>query len=174
MNPAHAALRPRRSDDSDALAAILEEQQPASRYPFAWPLPMPIEDFIYRPSDESSWVAEVGGRQAGHVSLGTVADDDGGRIFMEPLGVEAGRLRIISALFTSTASRGHGVGSMLLTHAEQLILDRGLIPVLDVVPAHATALALYRRRGWREIATGRPKWLPDDSPDVLYLALLSD
>lgn len=171
MTRARASLRPRRPEDSDGLAAILEEQRPTSRYPFLWPLPMPVKDFIYRDSDASSWVAELDGRLAGHVSVGTVTDDDYGRVFTEALGVEAGRLRTISALFTSTDARGHGVGSTLLTLAEGFILERGLIPVLDVLPAHATALALYRRRGWHEVARNRPSWLPDAAPDVIYMAL---
>ena len=147
------------------------EQRAASLYPFVWPLPMPVEDFIYRAHDEASWVADDEGGVAGHVSVGLVTDDDDGNVFTRALGAPADKLRIVSTLFTSAAARGRGVGSALLTRTENHIVERGLIPVLDVVPAHSTAQALYRRRGWHEIASGRPSWLPDGAPDVRYLAL---
>lgn len=60
----------------------------------------------------------------------------------------------------------------MLAHAEADIVDRGLVPVLDVLPVHAAASAMYARRGWRTVTTGRPEWLPDGVADVHYLALL--
>jgi hypothetical protein len=43
--------------------------------------------------------------------------------------------------------------------------------VLDVVPVHAGALALYEAAGWREVCRVRTHWLPDDQPDVLGMVL---
>lgn len=165
-------LRAREASDLPVLADILARQQASSRYPFRWPLPMPDVDFVARSSDENAWVAHEGPRLLGHVAVGIVSEDDFGEIFRDGLGIEVDRLRSVTTLFTSIEARSLGVGRALLAHAEADIVDRGLVPVLDVLPVHAAASAMYARRGWRTVATGRPEWLPDGVADVHYLALL--
>lgn len=131
---------------------------------------MPIEEFIKRASDEHAWIAADGDRLLGHVAVGHVTDDFG-RIFSDRHGLATTRMRSVTTLFTAVDARGRGVGRALMELAEQNILGRGLVPVLDVVPTHATAFAMYERRGWRSVATGRPEWLPNDAPDVHYMTL---
>lgn len=165
-------LRAREASDLPVLADILTRQQASSRYPFRWPLPMPDVDFVARSSYENAWVAHEGPRLLGHVAVGIVSEDDFGEIFRDGLGIEVDRLRSVTTFFTSIEARSLGVGRALLAHAEADIVDRGLVPVLDVLPVHAAASAMYARRGWRTVATGRPEWLPDGVADVHYLALL--
>jgi hypothetical protein len=66
------AIRGRRPEDLPRLVEILAAQQPASRYPFRWPLPFPVEEFVVRSHEEAGWVALVDGRLVGHVSVGRV------------------------------------------------------------------------------------------------------
>ena len=50
-------IRLRDDGDRDALVRLLCEQQPVSGYPVRWPLPGPVEGFIFRDRDEIAWVA---------------------------------------------------------------------------------------------------------------------
>lgn len=162
-------LRERQPDDVPRLVALLTEQQPTSGYPMRWPLPFPAEQFIVRPHEERAWVAtEADGRIVGHVAVSRVEGD--GLAEFRAAGV-TGRLAAVSVLLVDPACRGRGVGSRLLEHAVAAIRADGRQPVLDVAPVHAAALALYRRRGWREVRAIRPPWLPAHQPDVLLMVL---
>ena len=159
-------VRPRRDPDLPHLAELLVEQQAASQYPVRWPLPVPVEKFLVRPTEERAWVAVDGaGRLLGHVAVHGLGDDDVSEALRAALvdhrggGAAAG---VVAVLFTSAASRGTGVGGLLFDTAVTWIIDDGRTPVLDVVPAHAAALDFYRHRGWVEIGTFHPPWLGAD------------
>ncbi|MDN5724567.1 MAG: GNAT family N-acetyltransferase [Propionibacteriales bacterium] len=167
-------VRARTSADLPALTEVLARQQPASRYPFRWPLPFPSEDFIARPGERAAWVAEVDGRVAGHVSVtGIVGDADHGELvdaWTRATGVGVDQLGCLSVLFADVDVRGRGVGRALMDAAEGWIIDHGLHPVLDVVPIGAP-MALYASRGWRVVGQARPPWLPDDEPPMQAMVL---
>ncbi len=161
-------VRARRPVDLPGLVELLGEQQAASRYPMRWPSPFPAEQFLVRPTEEQAWVAEVDGTLAGHVSV-TTPDGEMAEAFAEACpGREVAE---VSVLFSGTAFRGTGVGGRLLDTAVAAIRDSGRTPALDVLPAHSTAAAVYRHRGWVEVGRARPGWLPDDQPDVLLMVL---
>jgi GNAT superfamily N-acetyltransferase len=150
------------------LAALLGEQQASSRYPLRWPLPFPVEDFLVRPSEERAWVAELDGLLLGHVAVGRVVDADAAQVFSE---AGASDPASVSVLFTALAARGTGTGRLLLDTAVAWIRSEGRQPVLDVLPTHGPALAVYRHLGWVEVGTTRPPWLPADHPDELLMLL---
>jgi len=52
-------VRARRDEDIPVVVKLLTEQQPVSRYPFRWPLPFPVEQFIVRGSEQAAWVCEL-------------------------------------------------------------------------------------------------------------------
>lgn len=153
-------VRPRRPEDVPPLAELLAEQQPSSSYPLRWPLPVPVEDFLVRRDEQGAWVAEGDGGLLGHVAVAWVGVDPIGLAFREALGRED--LGVVEVLFTSLAARGRGVGGLLHDQAVGWIRAQGRAPVLDVVPSHAAALAVYRHRGWREVGTIHVDWLRDD------------
>lgn len=164
-------VRPRRPDDLPPLVALLERQQPRSRYPFRWPLPFPPEQFLARATEERAWVAEVAGAPAGHIAVTALAGDEFAAIWTAASGRGPAALACISAFFVDESLRGSGVGGLLLDTAVGWIREQGRQPVLDVVQRHSSALAIYLRRGWRPVGEVRPPWLPDDEPPVLAMVL---
>ncbi len=168
-------VRVRVEADLPALVSVLEAQRVESRYPLRWPLPFPPEEFVWRSSDLTGWVAEVDGRVVGHVAV-QAADD-----VFTPGGLgeawSAGHdrpvheLGILGTLFVDPSTRGRGVGRALHDVAVEWLRAQGLAPCLDVVPVHAAALVMYERLGWREVTRIRPPWLPDDEPDVVVMVL---
>lgn len=167
-------IRPRRDEDLPALGRALVEQQSASRYPHRDPLPMPPEEFVARPGALATWTAEIDGEPVGHVAVLPVLPDghepELARLWSAGHGLPADRLGEIGVYFTSTASRGTGVGSALMRTALADLESRGLAPCLDVVP-FGTAAEYYRRSGWIEVGSTRPSWLGDDAPAVLAMIL---
>ncbi len=166
--PVEVMVRPRAAQDLPELAQILAEQQPTSRYPFRWPLPFPVEQFIVRETEEASWVAEIDGRPVGHVSVGRPRGDLADE-FLQITGRDD--VATVSVLFVATSTQGSGVGGRLLDTAVTWAQDRGRLPVLDVFPSHGAALALYRRRGWREVGQTHPEWLPAGEDPLLLMVL---
>lgn len=169
-------VRARRDEDLPHLEQALGRQQPRSGYPVRWPLPFPVVDFIVRPQEIAAWTAVLGaddpaggGRPVGHVSLTRVEDDDLGRVWAAGAGLPIDRLVCVSALFVDEGLRGSGVGTALLTTAQERAGELGLRPVLDVAQRHRGAAEFYARRGWRIIGRTRPPWLPEDDPDVLLM-----
>lgn len=166
-------VRPRTTADLPALVEALAEQQARSRYPLRWPLPFPVEHFLVRPTEEGSWVAESAGKVVGHVTVGRVDPGPAADVFVKELGAAGPEvLASVSVLFVAVAARGSGVGGFLLDTAVDWIERRGRTPVLDVVPIHGRAVAIYRHRGWHEVGRIRPDWLPKHEDDVLLMALV--
>ena len=121
-----------------------------------------------RPGEETAWVAVVEDRVVGHVSV-SAPDDELRPVFGRALGSD--RLALLTVLFVALESLGSGAGARLHDVAVAWIRDTDRVPVLDVVSTHERAVAFYRRRGWREIGSARPAWLPTDRPDLLLMAL---
>ena len=164
-------LRPRQDADVPELARMLLAQQPATGYPMRNPLPMPGEQFVSRPRDLAAWVVEVGGALAGHVAVDRVEDGEIGRAFVSATGMPLARLGSVSTLFVGPGRAGLGLGGRLLGTAVGWAREQGLVPVLDVFPGHAVARGLYLRRGWRDVATLRPDWVPDHADDLVLMVL---
>ena len=164
------SIVPREPTDVPVLADVLAEQQPSSRYPFRWPLPFPVEQFLVREHEEAAWVARVDGRPIGHVSVSRVAG-----AMAVPFAAATGRpveeLALVTVLFVATGAQGSGVGGRLLDTAVDWARGRGRLPVLDVVQAHERALSVYRRRGWEVVGEMRPDWLPAEEQPLLLMRL---
>ena len=164
-------VRPRTPGDLPTLVRSLGEQQPTSSYPMRWPLPFPVEQFIVREGQERSWVVVLGGRVVGHVGVGRPRGDVE-RAFLDALGVDdTAGLGIVEVLFTDLSVRGSGIGGLLLDTAVSWLRGQGRTPVLDVVTDHGTAIDVYRHRGWRQVGSIRPPWLPESEADLLLMVL---
>jgi GNAT superfamily N-acetyltransferase len=164
-------VRPRIDPDVPVLCEVLAAQAEASGYPIRWPWSGPVEEFVVRRGEEAAWTAVVDERPVGHVSVTRVAEEGDGIAegWMAATGAPTGRLACISVLFVDHTVRQGGIGSALLDAATAWILERDRIPVLDVVAQHPGIVELHRRRGWRQVGTADPPWLPEARGLVLMV-----
>lgn len=172
-------VRQRKPSDIPRLGEILLDQQPSTRYPFRNPLPVPVEHFLHAEDALGAWTA-VHGQVAGHVchtgpvrgfSLAESLNDACAAAY----GCQTNELTWVSALFVAEASRGRGVGRLLM---ETVLTDAergGLQPCLEVLPNHPGAISLYLSMGWKTILRTRPDWLTaavgSSGPDVCVMVL---
>lgn len=163
-------IRARQDSDLPALADLLCRQQAQTRYPFIWPFPRPVEEFLKRPTELRTWVATIGDDVVGHVALQSVEDDPIGRSWAAAHNTPLSELRCVSVLFADISRAGQGIGSRLLATATEAALAEGY-PVLDVVAAHRTPVNLYLRRGWRLIETTRAPWHPETDIPIHLMIL---
>lgn len=166
-----AVVRERTDADLPDLVAALAAQQPASGYPHRWPLPFGVEEFVVRDGEEAAWVADVGGRAVGHVSVTAVADDEHGALWSAGAGRPVAELACVSVLFVHPDAQGRGVGGRLLDHAADWIRGTGRTPVLDVDDRDGVAHAVYLRKGWRIVAEARFHWQRADAPPARLMVL---
>lgn len=153
-------IRARQDTDLPALADLLGRQQPQTRYPFVWPFPQPIEEFLKRPTELRAWVAEIDDTIVGHVSVTTADDDPIGKSWAAAHNVDLTEIRCVSVFFSDITRAGQGIGSRLLATATEFAMADGY-PALDVVTAHETPVNLYLRRGWQLIETTQAPWHPE-------------
>lgn len=167
-------IRDRQDADLPALIDLLDRQQAQTKYPFIWPFPGPIEDFLKRRSELRAWVAELDGSIVGHVAVTTADDDAIGHSWAAAHGARIDQLRCVSVFFADITRTGQGIGSRLLQHATDFASADGY-PVLDVVAAHEKPFNLYLRRGWQLIETTQAPWHPDtDLPIHLMILPVRD
>jgi GNAT superfamily N-acetyltransferase len=135
----------------------LEEVHRRDGYPVNWPV-RPGE-WLTQASALGSWVAELDGRVAGHVSLSRAGDGDVAPVlWSERNGTDREHAAVIGRLFVAPQARGRGIGALLMDRAVEEARHRGLHPVLDVLASDTAAAALYERLGWTRLATVEQRW----------------
>ncbi|GMK58090.1 hypothetical protein CspeluHIS016_0501220 [Cutaneotrichosporon spelunceum] len=168
-------IRPRLPTDMPALCDLLARQQPVSQYPIKWPLSIPVPDFIQRPGESASFVAEHQGQILGHVAVrhGLGGPRNEAELTTRwAAGHECAEsdVRVISVLFIDPEWAGRGVGSLLLRVATDAARDGGGRPCLDVVVDSKGPLAFYRRFGWVVVGEWRAPWAREGV--AVYLMIL--
>jgi len=97
-----------------------------------------IEDYYLAVDGSGFWVAEIEGDVAGMVGIERSSDD-----------AHAGEVR---RMYVDGAYRRQGLGSVLLSHAEQFCRDYGYAKVvLSTSELQPQAIALYRARGYTQV-----------------------
>ncbi|MFF0553114.1 GNAT family N-acetyltransferase [Streptomyces sp. NPDC004311] len=153
----HPGVRRRTDGDLAECVRVLAEVHAQDRYPLDWP-DRPAAWLSQGPV-LGSWVAELDGRLAGHVSLSRAGDDDlAPGLWSERSGAARETAAVVGRLFVAPAARGHRIGALLIGRAVREAHDRGLHPVLDVVTSDTAAAALYERLGWQRMATVDQRW----------------
>jgi GNAT superfamily N-acetyltransferase len=150
------------AEDVPAVCDLLMRQQPLTQYPFRNPLPFPVEEFVQRPGELGSWVAEVEDHAGpvGHVSVVEVGAHHLGPRWAEAAGRPVSGLAAVSVLVVDPEVTGRGIARSLLDTCEQHARDLDRVPVLEVLSLQQRAAGLYLSRGWRAIGDDDPDWLP--------------
>jgi GNAT superfamily N-acetyltransferase len=142
-------IRPRHEEDLERCAALLRRVHEVDRYPVVWPAD-PV-DWLARRDPLAAWVAEEDDQLIGHLSLHAVDDSRARPQWREALGAGVEALAIVSRFFVSPEVRGQGVGSALISRAEQRAALERLQLALDVAEHNREAIGFYERRGWRRV-----------------------
>ncbi|MFF1308207.1 GNAT family N-acetyltransferase [Streptomyces sp. NPDC058307] len=157
MDETQARVRPRTDGDVEACVRALEEVHRRDGYPVNWPARP--GDWLSQASALGSWVADLEGRVAGHVSLTHATEGDvAPALWSERNGTNRERAAVVGRLFVAAWARGHGIGALLMDRVVEEARRRGLHPVLDVVASDTAAAALYERLGWTRLATVEQRW----------------
>ncbi|MGW5867507.1 GNAT family N-acetyltransferase [Streptomyces sp. NPDC055239] len=168
MSPARTPapyIRPRHAPDLPACVEALAQVHEADGYPTNWP-ERPA-DWLTGGSPVGAWVAELGGRVAGHVVLcRSAVGDVAPALWSGREGVPVDEIGVVSRLFVAPGARGRGLGALLLARVVAEAAELGLQPVLDVVAYDTSATALYERTGWRFLGTGEQRWSPQQTVTV--------
>lgn len=152
-------VRPRTDDDIAACVRVLAEVHRRDGYPVNWPA-RPGE-WLSQEAALGSWVAELDGRVAGHVSLCRSGEGDVAPVlWSERNGTSREQAAVVGRLFVAPQARGHGIGALLMGRVVTEARHHGLHPVLDVVASDTAAAALYERLGWTRLATVEQRWSP--------------
>ncbi|MEU5463315.1 GNAT family N-acetyltransferase [Streptomyces althioticus] len=158
-------VRRRTDDDVEECVRVLAEVHRRDGYPVNWP-DQPAE-WLSQTSLLRSWVAGLGGRVVGHVSLSRSGEGDlAPGLWSGRNGTSAAETAVVSRLFVAPEARGHGFGALLIGRAVEESRRRALHPVLDVVAADTAAAALYERLGWERLATVEQRWSPSQPVTV--------
>ncbi len=144
-------LRPRREEDLERCVALLREVYEADRYPVIWPAD-PLRWLTAR-DHLAAWVDEHGDRLLGHLSLQRTDTSRARPQWGDALGVPADRLAVVSRFFVAPDARGQGIGSALMSRAEQHAASQDFCLALDVAEHNRDAISFYERRGWRRVGT---------------------
>ncbi|MFF1721763.1 GNAT family N-acetyltransferase [Streptomyces sviceus] len=152
MDTTQPRVRPRTDDDVEACVRALAEVHRRDGYPLNWPARP--GHWLSQASALGSWVADLDGRVAGHVSLSRADEGDmAPALWSERNGTSGEQAAVVGRLFVAPWARGHGIGALLIGRAVVEARHRGLHPVLDVVASDTAAAALYERLGWTKLAT---------------------
>ncbi|OIJ88732.1 GNAT family N-acetyltransferase [Streptomyces sp. MUSC 14] len=144
---------------------VLEEVHRRDGYPVNWP--GQPDQWLSQASLLGAWVAELGGRLVGHVSLSRGGEGDlAPGLWSERNGTSRDLTAVVSRLFVAPRTRGHGIGALLIGRAVAQARRHGLHPVLDVVASDTAAAALYERLGWELLATVEQRWGPSQTVTV--------
>jgi GNAT superfamily N-acetyltransferase len=158
-------VRQRTDGDIEECVRVLADVHARDGYPVNWP-DRPGEWLSGGPL-VGSWVAELGGRVVGHVSLSHAGEGDlAPALWSERHGAARATTAVVSRLFVSPQARGHRIGALLIGRAMEEARRHGLHPVLDVVTSDTAAAALYERLGWELMATVEQQWSPQQTVTI--------
>ncbi|MET8629296.1 GNAT family N-acetyltransferase [Kitasatospora sp. NPDC004669] len=154
---AGVGVRRRRAADLADCVRVLSDVHTVDGYPADWP-ERPAA-WLTPDGLLAAWVAEAGGRIAGHVGISRSDPGDvAPGLWSLRTGGRPELTAVIGRLYVAPAARGHGTGARLLASAVVHARALGLHPVLDVLATDTAAVTLYRRLGWALLGSGEQRW----------------
>ena len=144
-------IRPRRSEDLNPCLAVLRAVHQADRYPVRWP--RDPAGWLEGRAGLAAWVSDSAGTLDGHLSLHATDETRAHPQWLAALPAPVEQLAVVSRFFVAPDARGRGVGSALLSAAQDHAAAHALRLVLDVADDNLDAIAFYERRGWNRVGT---------------------
>lgn len=143
-------IRPRRPEDIDELAAILDRAGVVDGYPPHRPAP---SRFLIATRDELAAfvVVDPQDRPVGHVALHEASAPSVMQVAAAATGLPMAKLASVARLFVDPTAQRRGLGRALLDHASADARHLGRRPVLDVWEELPSARALYESARWTAV-----------------------
>lgn len=129
-------------------------------------------DSLADPRFSASWVAEDADGLLGQISLlPLTASEDLAYLpfWLAGTGAPIEQHCLIKRLFVDPRSQSRGIGRSLMARAMAELAAQGLIGVLDTASVAESAMALYRKLGWREVGRCKPTWSDAGFDAVLFV-----
>jgi GNAT superfamily N-acetyltransferase len=142
--------RTRTPDDLGACERLARDVHRSDGYPVFVP-DGDFRRFIASPDALAGWVIEGNDGIVGHVALHPATSLPMLALVRSELAVKPREVGVIARLLVAPSARRRGIGRGLLDVAASEARRRGLIPILDVVTRHASAIALYEDAGWTRL-----------------------
>lgn len=124
------------------------------------------------PRFTGSWVASIDGEVIGQISIMPLAlneDPEYLPFWLAATAQPIERHALIKRLCVHPKAQGRGAASLLMETAMTELAASGLIGVLDTASIAQSAMALYRKLGWREVGRTKPTWTDEPSDAVLFV-----
>jgi len=150
MSSCDAKVRGRTDDDLAACERLARAVHELDGYP-VFLADDDFRGFLAAPGALGAWVAEAGGEIVGHVALHASTSIPVVGLLRSRLGIAASEIGVVARLMVAPSMRRRGVARSLLEVASEEARCRGLVPILDVVPRHEAAIALYENAGWENL-----------------------
>ncbi|HEY5023748.1 MAG TPA: GNAT family N-acetyltransferase [Acidimicrobiales bacterium] len=139
-------IRPRRTDDVDALLEMAQLVKAVDGYPPRGPID--LASFLAPPQQLAAWVAEHDDNVVGHVALHGAGAAVTTAVAARHTQKQPDELAVVARVLVSPTARRQGVGHALLDTAVAEAQGRGLHPFLDVATELRAAITLYESYGW--------------------------
>ena len=139
-------IRERTPNDLDRCAELLMEVHHSDGYPVEG-----VADprgWLTPKGTLISWVAEVDGSIAGHVSVAEGRDEDAVTLWRQAQPGCTASVAVLARLFVPSARRGLGLGEQLTRQGMAYAAEQSMDLVLDVMEKDQAAIRLYKRLGW--------------------------
>lgn len=127
---------------------------------------------INDPRFTRSWVAKIDAEIIGQISIMPLAQSEDPEYLPLWLAATAQPIEqhaLIKRLFVHPKAQGRGAASLLMETAMAELAASGLIGVLDTASVARSAMALYRKLGWREVGRTKPSWTDEPFDAVLFV-----
>jgi GNAT superfamily N-acetyltransferase len=163
-------VRGRSEADIGSCETLLRAVHEIDDYPVR--LPEELRTFLVAPDELAAWVAEDEGLVVGHVALHAGCSPGTLDVACKATGLREQDLGVVARLLVSPAIRRRGIGRQLLRAATTEATSRGLLPILEVVTRHQSAVNMYEALGWDRVGAAELR-LSDDLVLDLFVYVLS-
>ena len=162
-------VRPRLDEDLDAVERIARVVHTTDGYPLYLP-DGDLRGFVASADAHSAWVATRDDAIVGHVALHASSSAPVMALATSVTGAPETRFAVVARLLVDPGSRREGIARRLLDAAVSDARARDRVPILDVMRAHRSAIALYESCGWQLLGAVTVRLPTGPAEELVYLA----